>query len=644
MCGIAGLWLPAGRSPDLRSAVASMIGPLRHRGPDASGTWIDDQAGVALGHRRLAVVGLGHEGDQPMTSRSGRWVLSYNGELYGADRLRDRLAGHGMVFRGGSDTEVLVEALDRWDVGAALDAIDGMFAFAAWDREQHRMVLARDRMGEKPLAYARLPGGGVAFASELGALRQAPRFDSSIDPEALSLYLRFKAVPAPWTIYRGARKLESGCWLEIADPVGQCPPVRSYWSYAEALGAGAADPLEDEEEALDALHDVLAASVEAQLHADVPVGAFLSGGIDSSLVATLAAERSSHPLRTFTIGSSDPDLDEAASAHEIAVRLGSDHTELEVTPQAALAEVPALASRWDEPFGDSSQLPMLLVSQLARRSVTVALSGDGGDELFGGYNRHLWLPRTWDRLGGQPRWLRRALGWALAAPPPAAFDRVGRVLPEDRRPRMAGLKAQKLASVLLADDVAAAYLALQSHWAEPEVLTGVAAPRTLAGNPEWWPDAPSLTEKVMAVDALTFLPDDVLVKVDRAAMAVSLETRVPLLSREVVELAARLPLSLKVRGGVGKWALRELLARYHPRGLFDRPKSGLGVPIASWLRHELRPWAEDLLADVEESSGGLLQPAPIRAAWDEHLKGRRDRSYELWDVLMFLSWLESVDR
>jgi asparagine synthase (glutamine-hydrolysing) len=634
VCGIAG-YLVAGSTLDPTVAVTAMTDRIAHRGPDGAGIWADVDAGVALGHRRLSIVGLGDEGAQPMISRSGRWVLTYNGEIYNAPDLAARL-GADRSWRGTSDTEVLVEAIDAWGIRATLDRLDGMFAFAAWDRSERVLTLARDRIGEKPLAWAPV-AGGVAFASELGALRAFGGVDTTVDREALALFLRFKYVPAPWTIHRGVRKLPPGHLLEIR--AGRVGDPEAWWSYDDAVLAGAADRLADETEALEALDATLDAAVRRRLRSDVPIGAFLSGGIDSSIVATHAAAATTGALRTFTIGSDDADHDEADHARAIAERLGAEHTELIVTSADALAAVPTLASRWDEPYADSSQLPTLLVSGLARQHVTVALSGDGGDELFGGYNRHLWLPRTWARVGRVPAPLRRTAARALTAPDPATWDRVARVLPERRRPRLLGLKAEKMASVLGADDPADAYGRLVSHWQDPRLLVpDVVEPRTLTHRHGDWPTGLDLADQIMAVDAQTYLPDDVLVKVDRASMAHGLEARVPLLAPDVIDVAARLAPDLKIRGGTGKWALRELLARHHPRDLFERPKSGFGVPIAAWLRGPLVPWAEDLLDPHALAADGLVAPGPVRAAWDEHRRGTRDRSYELWDVLMLTSW------
>lgn len=640
MCGISGVLAVPGRSraDELHDLARAMADAVVHRGPDGEGLWSDPEAGIALSHRRLAVVGLGEVGAQPMVSRSGRWIISYNGEIYNAPALAARLEASGTRLRGTSDTEVLLEAIDAWGVDAALQAANGMFAFAAWDRDARKLILARDRLGEKPLLYG-LIDGRFAFGSELRSLATLPGAPTALDPDAVALLLRFKYVPAPWTIHRGISKLLPGHVLEVGPLPTDIGTPRPYWSLVDVVEDGARNRVTDPQEALDELDALLAVAVKSRLRSDVPIGAFLSGGIDSTIVSTHAAEQMAEPLRTFTIASDDPDHDESASAREVAARLGADHTELTVTADDALAEVPGLASIYDEPFADSSQLPTLLVSRLARRDVTVVLSGDGGDELFGGYNRHVWLPRMWQRLAPIPHPVRAAAAKALAAPAPASWDRLGRLIPERRRPRLVGLKVEKLASVLGCADGPAAFGRLVSHWDHPtSVVRGAVEPTTLTHRSADWPDLPSFAEQMMAVDALTYLPDDVLVKVDRATMAVSLESRVPLLDPDVVAFAARLPMSMRVVDGTGKWALRQLLLRRHPADLVERPKSGFGVPIASWLRGPLRPWAEELLSERALSTDDLLDPAPIRRAWADHVAGRRDASYELWDVLMLQGW------
>lgn len=641
MCGISGVLAPPDRTreQELVGLATAMADTMVHRGPDGHGTWCDPGAGVALSHRRLAVIGLGEQGHQPICSRSGRWAMTYNGEVYNAPSIAAQLAAEGRRMRGTSDTEVLVEAIDAWGIDRALESIDGMFAFGAWDRERRRLVLARDRMGEKPLVYG-MVGGRFAFASELRGIQALPGAPTEVDPAAVAMFLRFKYVPAPWTIFAGIAKLPAGHLLEVGPGAGDVGEPRPYWSLTSVLLEAAASPFTDEQEALDELDARLAEAVAERMRSDVPIGAFLSGGIDSTIVASHAAEQHPRALQTFTIASDDPDHDESGAAREVAARLGADHHELLVSGAEAMAEVRGLPAIYDEPFADSSQLPTLLVSRMARREVTVVLSGDGGDEIFGGYNRHVWLPDLWRRIEPVPAPLRRAAASVLGRPDPSSWDRLSKVLPTNRRPRLVGLKVEKLASVVGRSSGADAYGRLVSHWDEPtDVVRTATEPRTLTHDPEAWPALGSLTEQMMAVDALTYLPDDVLVKVDRASMAVSLEARVPLLDPDLIACAGRLPLSMKVRDGKGKWALRQLLARRHPASLIDRPKAGFGVPIAAWLRGPLRGWAQDLLDPALLRTSGL-DPVPVRKAWDDHQAGRRDASYELWDVLMLQGWLE----
>ncbi len=643
MCGIAGFVVgshPMARD-ELHRVGRDMADVLQHRGPDDEGVWVDEREEVVLAHRRLAVVGLGPMGAQPMRSRSGRHVITYNGELYNAPAVGRRLEDAGVVFRGTSDTEVLVEAIDRWGVHAALVAADGMFALADFDQQLRSLTLARDRMGEKPLAYG-LVGGGLAFTSELSALRAVPGFRPEPDPAAMELYLRFACVPAPFSALRGVHKLPPGTFLRVdvsmPSVLGEPEP---YWSTIDEWEVGSQAPFVDERDALDELDVIAADAVRSRLRSDVPLGVFLSGGIDSTLVASLAAEQLSRPVRTFTIASDDPDHDESAQARVVAERLAADHTELEITAADALAEIPTLAGVYDEPFGDSSALPTLLVARLARQSVTVALSGDGGDELFGGYNRHVWLPATWRRVGRWPGPVRRTAGVVLSRPAPRRWDQLARIVPEARRPRLAGVKVEKLARVLAAADPDDAYRRLVSTWPEPGSVVRRPPPPGAAIDGRR-PASASLTGQLMAADAMTYLPDDVLTKVDRATMAVSLEARVPLLAPAVVRHAARLPDGMRVRHGRGKWALRQLLLRRHPADVVERPKSGFGVPIAAWLRGPLRPWAEDLLSPAALDAAGAFRVAPVRAAWNDHQRGRRDASYELWAVLMAQDWLAGL--
>lgn len=639
MCGIVGFLDPRGVSgtDELRSTVLAMAGHMTPRGPDADGAWVDADAGVAFGHRRLSILDLSDLGAQPMTSADGRFVITYNGEIYDHAELAAELRSAGAVFRGHSDTEILLEAIARWGVEATLRRVDGMFAFGLWDRRERRLTLARDRMGEKPLYYGHL-GATFVFSSSLDVVRAHPDFDRPLDMDALALYFRFKYVPAPWSIYRGVSKLEPGTVVEI-DHEGVPGAPRHYWRYFDLVERGTVFDGSDRD-AIDELDRLLRRSVRRRMVADVPVGAFLSGGIDSSTVVAAAQAESDRPVRTFTIGSTEAGYDESSDARAVAEHLGTDHTELVVTEQDALATIDRLAAVTDEPFGDSSLLPTLLVSELARRDVTVALSGDAGDELFAGYNRYVWVPAIWRRLGRLPAGLRRSGAGVVARVPPAGWDRAARLLPEARRPRHLGLKVSKVLGIADAADEYEVFHRLVSHWQQPDLLVrGGKEPRTAVDDPAAWPRVDDIVAHMSALDAVTYLPDDILTKVDRASMAVSLEGRIPLLDVSIVEFAASLPTQMKLRNGTSKWVLRELLARSVPREIIERPKSGFGVPIESWLRGPLRGWAEERLRGAAVTT--LLDAATVDRAWQDHQAGRRNHAYELWDVLMFASWCES---
>ncbi len=648
MCGIAGLYDPQRTvDPDeLARQVEGMAATLGHRGPDADGLWSEPGSGVALGHRRLAVVELGPEGAQPMSSPDGRWVVVYNGELYNHHALRRRLASEGMEFRGGSDTEVLVGAVQQWGLEAALGASEGMFALALWDRGQHQLHLVRDRFGEKPLYYGWV-GASMAFASELKAIAPLPGFRSEIDRDAVALYLRHNCVPAPRTIYRSVAKLLPGHMVTV-DPgarPGALPPAREYWSARSAVEEARSRPLEGDPGALaDRLESTLSASVAARMVADVPVGAFLSGGIDSSVVVALMQQHSARPVRTFTVGFTDRAFDESSEAAAVASHLGTEHTPLLATESDAREVIPRVPDIWDEPFGDVSQIPMHLVSRLARTQVTVALSGDGGDELFAGYNRHAWLDRLWRRSSVLPAPVRRMTGGALGRLPPGAVEGAARAtarLPVGMQVRNPALKVAKLAKVLSASSPEDAYLSLVSYWDDAEsMVVGAGPSASMASRPSEWPTLDGITEQMMWLDLVGYLPDDILTKLDRAAMATSLETRVPFLDRDVFELAWRLPMSVKIREGTTKWLLRQVLYRHVPRRLIERPKMGFGFPIGALLRGPLRPWAEELLDERRLRLQGLLDPVPVRVAWNRHLEGRRDLGHELWAVLALQAWID----
>lgn len=641
MCGLAG-FLQLSRF-DVSAAEArarAMADTLHHRGPDDGGAWTDAEAGIALAHRRLSIVDLSPAGHQPMPSASGRWVIAFNGEIYNHLSLRRELdaARAAPGWRGHSDTETLLAAIEAWGVDATLRKCVGMFAFAAWDRSERSLWLARDRAGEKPLYYG-WQGPAFLFGSELKALRAHPAFAAEVDRGALALLLRHNYVPAPYSIYTGIRKLPPGTWLKLAAGQRDAGPV-SYWSLAEVAERGVAEPFAgDEAGAIDALERVLGNAVTGQMVADVPLGALLSGGIDSTLVAALMQARSARPVRTFTIGFEEGAYDEATHARAVARHLGTEHTELRVSGSDALALVPRLPRMYDEPFADSSQLPTYLAMQLARRHVTVALSGDAGDEFFGGYNRYFLGPRLWRRVGGIPASLRGRLFRLAAALPETLTSRLGASQSRD--------KLQKLARMFAGpgiDDLDGLYCGLVSEWhdAKDMVVDG-AVPPCLLDERVRWPRLSDPVSRMMALDALTYLPDDILVKVDRAAMAVSLETRAPFLDRDVMEFAWTLPMSMKLREGRGKWILRRLLDRHVPRALVERPKMGFGIPLDDWLRGPLREWAEALLDEGRLRREGFLSPEPVRRAWHLHQRGEASFGYRLWSVLMFQAWLEQAE-
>ena len=644
MCGLAGLitGVSSIAADGLITNARAMADALLHRGPDDGDVWVDPQCGVALAHRRLAILDLSPAGHQPMQSACGRYVLVFNGEIYNFSSLRAGLnaAGLSPAWRGHSDTEVLLAGIVSWGLEATLGRTRGMFALALWDRASKTLTLARDRIGEKPLYYGSV-GADFAFASELKAFRALPAARLATDPGALALMLRYGYVPAPYSIYRGLFKLPPGMLLR-ASADGCFGDPEPWWSFTSAAQEGVTNrrALSDAQ-ALDDLEAVLSAAIAEQMVADVPLGALLSGGLDSSTVVALMQQRSARPVRTFTIGFAEGSYNEATHAKAVARHLGTEHTELHVDPAQARAIIPRLPDIYDEPFADSSQIPTALVCALTQQHVTVCLSGDAGDELFGGYNRYFWATSLWRRIGHVPPAMRRASARCLLAVPArfwnGTFAGLGPFLPSWVRVSNPGDKLHKLAEVIGASSPEALYQELISQWRGPLPLHDITEPNTFVADPSQWPALPSFTERMMAVDAQSYLPDDILVKVDRAAMASSLETRVPFLDPRVINFASSLPLVQKVRDGQGKWLLRQLLYRYVPKDMVDRPKQGFAVPIEHWLRGPLRDWAEDLLSPAALADDGLLDPVPIRAMWQRHLSGRNVQ-YALWNVLMYQAW------
>jgi len=652
MCGIAGFLEPHSvrTRNELESIVLSMTATIAHRGPDDQGVWVDIAGGIAFGHRRLSIIDLSATGHQPMISRSQRYVIVFNGEIYNyrelKSRVEDGITGAGVVFHGSSDTEVMLAAFDHWGLEGAVAKFNGMFAFAVWDREERALVLARDRAGEKPLYYGWM-GGALLFGSELKALRAHPAFSGRISRDSLALFLRDGYVPGPYSIYENVWKLAPGTILRIrenADPASLKPTP--YWSAKDVAEAGVHNPLHlTDDEAIGRLDALLSDAVRLRMVADVPLGAFLSGGIDSSTVVALMQKYSARPVKTFTLGFREAGWDEAVDAAKVAAHLGCDHTQLYVTPAEAMEVVPLLPALYDEPFADSSQIPTYIVSRLARQHVTVSLSGDGGDEVFGGYSRYRLTAAIWQKISWLPVELRRYLAKVLTRLPHGAADIITRsansLLPASAKVSNAAGKLQRLADMLPADSPEALYYRYLSLWSDPTaVVLGASELPTALAPRNQWPAVPEFVQRMMLLDSITYLPDDILVKVDRASMGVSLESRVPLLDHRIIEFSWQLPLRMKIRDGEGKWLLKQVLYKYVPRQLVDRPKSGFSIPIHAWIRGPLRQWAEELLDASRLQREGFFDPMPIRRMWAEHLAGTHNRAYALWNVLMFQAWLQ----
>jgi asparagine synthase (glutamine-hydrolysing) len=646
MCGFAGILTARGDSYEaLQGTAARMARTLAHRGPDDLGVWCDASRGIALGFRRLAIIDVSELGHQPMTSASGRFTLVFNGEIYNYRELRSVLERDGHRFRGGSDTEVILTACERWGVEAAVRRFSGMFAIALWDHREQTLTLIRDRLGIKPLFIHRAPGV-VTFGSELKALLAGPAFERAVDPDALVDYLRLLYVPGPGSIFRNTWKLQPGHLLTIHEPLEPLPEARPYWSLADVALAGLSSPFNGSDlEAVDTLDLALRESIRLHMHADVPLGALLSGGIDSATVTALLQEQSTRPVRTFSVGFDHREHDEAPHAARIAAHLGTDHTEVMLTGADALDVVPRLGEVYDEPHADAGQIPALLVCGVARRQVTVALSGDGGDELFAGYNRYVHGERLLRQLSRVPRVSRALLAVGIESISPEWWERVhrwgaARVNGEPRQ-RLVGEKVRKIGALLRCGSEAAMYRSLVSAWQAPEMLLGRSA---MADDPVSrcmrLASPERLLDRMMLTDQLTYLVDDQMPKVDRASMAVGLELRVPLLSHELVELAWTFPAGLRIRNGEGKWPLRQVLYRRVPKALLDRPKVGFTVPLAAWLRGPLRPWAEDLLTPEAVTTDGLLEARPIRAAWATLKAGGDHLALPIWSVLVYQMWRE----
>ncbi|MFL6300270.1 MAG: asparagine synthase (glutamine-hydrolyzing) [Terriglobales bacterium] len=646
MCGIAGFLDASGQRSEvaLLEIAQRMSDALAHRGPDDQGHWADPSAGIALGFRRLSIIDVSPTGHQPMVSAGGRFVIIFNGEIYNYDELRSELLRNfGAKLRGTSDTEVMLLGFDSWGVEQTLRRLNGMFALAIWDRAERTLYLCRDRLGEKPLYYGWM-GGTLLFASELKSFHQHPQFQPELNTEILPLYLRYGYVPTPASIYKNVNKLPPATFLKIAKADADATPQK-YWSMEQVV----IDSREHQfpgslEEAVGELSTRLKRSVKQRMQADVPLGAFLSGGIDSSTIVALMQEVSSRPVHTFSIGFQEDSYNEARDAERVARHLHTEHTEFYISSAQAMEIIPRLPELFDEPFADSSQIPTFLISQLARRHVTVALTGDGGDEVFGGYNRYLWHGRIWNVISRVPRAASSALGGAVTLLSPAAWDTiftaVSPLLPKSMVQRLGGQKIHKLANILRARTERALYQQISSISQVPSELLDE---RLKPVSSDFLPSGPEFSdfiEEMMYLDTITYLPDDILAKVDRASMGASLETRAPFVDHEIVEFAWSLPLSMKVRGGVGKQIVRNVLSKFVPSELTDRPKTGFGVPLGGWLRGELRDWAEAALDANTMRSQGLLDVAAVHKKWHEHLSGAREWQYQIWTILMLQTWLQ----
>jgi len=659
MCGITGIFGNL-RKDELAISVQKMSSTLTHRGPDDAGTWINEESGIAFGHQRLSIVDLSSVGHQPMMSPCGRFSVIFNGEIYNHLQLRDKLnaSAYKQSWKGHSDTETLVSAFSQWGIEKTLEQLVGMFAIAVWDIRIKKLYLIRDRFGEKPLYYG-WSNNTFLFGSELKALRSYKGFNNEIDRNVLSLYMQYMYVPSPYSIFKDVYKLDPGCILEIDDSGKVQPPeqitssvfnakgisIKQWYSLSKIAKNSQNNLIEDENEAIELLEKTLLESVQSQLISDVPLGAFLSGGIDSSVIVSLMQKVSKNPVKTFTIGFEESAFNEAIYAKDVAKHLGTDHHELYITASDAIEVIPSLPTLYDEPFADSSQIPTYLVSQLAHQSVTVSLSGDAGDELFGGYNRYLWGSRVWNKVKWIPPNLRSIVGGVIQKLPVSEWDKLGHSLPNKYRVSSMGDKAHRMAhrlkTVKNLDDMYHS-LVTEGYREESLVINDGLVLETKLDNYNIISSISESEQRMMLWDSLTYLPDDILTKVDRAAMGVSLETRIPFLDHRVAELAWRLPLEMKIKNGEGKWPVRQVLYKYVPRELIERPKAGFAVPVGQWIRGPLREWASDLLDEKRIQREGYFNPKLVKELWEQHLSGRHDWTPRLWAILMFQVWLDDI--